>query len=530
MPKRIAYAMRVAAVALCCAIASHLPAPTIAHAADSTTSPDSLLVKTQDGPVQGMVRDGVRQFLGIPYAAPPVGNLRWKAPQPHPAWTATLDATHFGDACAQIFPFGRGGANSEDCLSLNIYAPDPAMSGVPVMVWIHGGSFLQGTGATYDGNALAGKGRMVVVTINYRLGPLGFLALKALDAENPDHVSGDYGVMDQQAALRWVQRNISAFGGDPNKVTAAGESAGAISVCLQLVSPASAGLFQRAILESGPCLRPRPLAEAETHGQDFAAKLGCTADVPACLRSKTIGEVLNALPGDALSGPPIWNPVVDGHLIPKQPAEAFQSGNFNKVSFINGSNHDEGTLFLWFSEPMTADQYASSIQARLGPDAARVRAAYPLSNYASPLPATAAIFGDSVFSCSVRKASQLLSAQVPTYEYEFNDRNAPNIFTPHPPYPMGAYHASEIQYVFQSKPRARWSQPLAGEQLKLSDQMMRYWTSFIASGDPDGTAPKWTPYQASEDKILSLAPGAVSYESDFAKQHHCEIWDSITSH
>jgi len=489
-----------------------------------------LLVKTQDGPVQGMVKDGVRQFLGIPYAAPPVGNLRWKAPQPHPAWTATLDASHFGDECPQILPFGRGRPNSEDCLSLNIYTPNPAMSGLPVMVWIHGGSFLLGTGATYDGSELASKGKLVVVTINYRLGALGFLALKGLDAENPDHVSGDYGLMDQQAALRWVQRNISAFGGDPGKVTAAGESAGAISICLQLVSPAAAGLFQRAILESGPCLRPRPLAEAETHGDEFAAKLGCAADVPACLRSKPIGDVLNALPANALSGPPVWNPVMDGHLVPKQPAEAFKSGNFNKVPVINGSNHDEGTLFVWFAPPMSADQYAPSIRARFGKNADAVLAAYPLSNYASPVLAGAAIFGDAIFSCPVRKASQLLSAQGPAFEYEFNDRNAPNIFTPNPPFPMGAYHGSEIQYVFQTKTRAPWSQPLAGGQLKLSDQMMRYWSSFIASGDPDGTSPPWTPYKASDDKILSLAPGAISYESDFAKQHHCDLWESLTFH
>ena len=228
------------------------------------------------GEIRGKLDGRVRAFLGIPYAAPPIGDLRWLPPQPPAGWSGVLDATKAGNQCAQARIRDQGVAGSEDCLFLNIYAPDTPDKALPVMVWIHGGTFLVGSGSQYDGRELAERGHLILVTINYRLGPFGFLVNRSLDGADPGQLSGNYGLLDQQAALRWVKDNIEAFGGDPGKVTVAGESAGAISIGLQLVSPGAAGLFERAILESGPFLHLPTLAQARTRGDQFAAKLGCS--------------------------------------------------------------------------------------------------------------------------------------------------------------------------------------------------------------------------------------------------------------
>jgi para-nitrobenzyl esterase len=489
-------------------------------------APDSgaPVVKTHAGAVRGNVDGNLRVFLGVPYAAPPVGNLRWRPPAAHANWVDTLDASRAGNSCTQM-SFRRGGPEgSEDCLYLNIYSPVSGGTRLPVMVWIHGGTFIAGTGSSYDGSKLAAKGNLVVVTINYRLGPFGFLASRSLDSAG--HPSGNYGLLDQQAALRWIKVNIAAFGGDPNKVTVAGESAGAISIGLHLVSPAAAGLFERAILESGPFLHTRTLADAETRGDEFAAKLGCdkASNVAACMRSKSAEQVLNAIPSNPLAaGSPIWEPVMDGNLIPSQPAEALAAGRFNKVPVLNGSNRNEGTLFLAFSKPVTAGKFEAEVHERFGNDAARVLAAYPLDNYPSPIQASAAGFGDGVFSCPIVRAGSILSAQVPVYQYEFNDPQAPVKFFRNPPFPLGAYHSSEIQYVFGG---IAANASASAAQQKLSDAMMAYWIGFITSGNPGGS-PRWTRFSASDPRVLSLAPGAIGYESDFAKIHHCELWDSM---
>jgi para-nitrobenzyl esterase len=487
------------------------------------------VVNTPSGPVSGIDKGQVREFFGIPYAAPPVNDLRWKAPQPHPHWTAPLDASKPGSVCAQVGFRGRGIKGSEDCLFLNVYTPNPPGKAMPVMVWIHGGTFLVGSGNSYDGSKLAEKGHIVVVTINYRLGPLGFLAQKDLDAGDPNRTSGNYGILDQQAALRWVKDNIGAFGGDPHNVTVAGESAGGISIGMQLVSPSAAGLFERAIIESGPSLMTTPLKEAETRGDELAAKLECAKqkDVGKCLRSKSTAQVLTAIPASPLGGNGlIWSPVVDGHVIPRQPAEAFATGQFNKVPLINGSNHDEGTLFVAFSEPQTPAQFEQRTRQRAGKAADRILEAYPLKNYPTPTQAAAAIVGDSIFSCGIRKASELIAAQgVPVYEYEFNDPHAPDFSMFQPPFPLGAFHGSEIRYVFQTSMRA--ARQFTPAQQKLSDEMMGYWIGFITSGKPGAASPEWKPYTKSQDDILSLAPDRIGYTPDFAKNHHCDLWDSL---
>ncbi|MHB8381792.1 MAG: carboxylesterase/lipase family protein [Candidatus Binataceae bacterium] len=509
------------AAAVACAAAAFLFAHPLRAATPDSGAP---IVKTRAGEIRGIVDGGVREFLGVPYAAPPVGNLRWQPPAAHASWTGALDASRPGNACTQM-SFRHGGIEgSEDCLYLNIYTPSPARERLPVMVWIHGGTFIVGSGATYDASKLAAKGNLIVVTINYRLGAFGFLASRSLDSAG--HPSGNYGLLDQQAALRWVKDNIAAFGGDQHNVTVAGESAGAISIGLHLVSPAAAGLFARAILESGPFLHTRTLAEEEIQGDKFAAKLGCdkASDVAGCMRSKSTEEVLEAIPASPLdAGKPGWHPVMDGHLIPSQPAEALAAGRFNQVPVLNGSNRNEGTLFLAFGKPITAQQFDAGVHARFGGDATRVLAAYPLANYPSPVLAVAASFGDGIFSCPILKAGELLSARVPVYQYEFNDPNAPVTFFRNAPFPLGAYHSAEIQYVLGSIADNRSASPA---QQKLSDAMMSYWIGFITSGNPGGS-PAWTRLGASDPKVLSLAPGATEYESDFAKIHHCDLWNSI---
>jgi para-nitrobenzyl esterase len=516
-----------------------LVALAITTAAATTTTP-APIVMAPAGPIRGILRNGAREFLGIPYAAPPVGNLRWRAPQPYRRWNTVLDATHLGSSCPQFLPGDNKLSGAEDCLVLNIYTSNPPRHDLPVMVWIHGGAFILGSGADVEGSALAKEHNLIVVAINYRLGALGFLVNPSLDAENPAHISGNYGLLDQQAALKWVKRNIGAFGGDQDKVAIAGESAGGISVCDQLASPVAAGLFRAAIIESGPCLLTMTRTEAEKSGRELVARLGCdkAAGVAACLRSKRAAEVVSAMPGD-VAGPLIWAPVVDGKVIPNQPLRVFHKGTFNKVPVINGSNRDEGTLFVALGPPISAQNYAAAVSSfadavargRAGHDnSAKVMAEYPLSHYESPAQGFSAVLGDAIFSCPIEATGELLSAFVPAYEYEFNDRDAPSTLIAHPPFPLGAYHTSEIQYVFQTPfpADARREPPqFSAAQQELSDHMAGYWASFIASGTPDGATPAWSPDKPGEVKILSLSPGHIGYESEFSAEHHCAFWKSL---
>jgi para-nitrobenzyl esterase len=501
----------------------------------------TVVITTVKGQIRGMRHDGVREFLGIPYAAPPTGNLRWRPPVGHAHWNTTLTATRMAPSCPQFLPGPERISTSEDCLFLNVYSPDPPGTGLPVMLWIHGGAFILGSAANFDGSVLARKYKLIVVTINYRLGALGFLTLPSLEAESPSRVSGNYGLLDQQAALKWVKRNIGAFGGDPGKVTIAGESAGGISVCAQLVSPAAAGLFRGAIIESGPCLHQATMAEGEKTGRELVTKLECdkSSNELACLRAKSAEQVRSAMPG-SLEGPLLWAPVIDGHVFPLQPVEAFRSGTFNQVPVINGSNRDEGTLFIAFGKPLPPQHYDAAVGSFARPrgaspssrkDAeAKVLAEYPLSRYQSPSQGLAAVLGDAIFSCSTERADQLLSAFVPTYEYEFNDRQAPLTLIALPAFPLGAYHASEIQYVFQTYfPAGRRSgaPDFSAAQRELSDHMAAYWSTFIANGHPDSSSPTWSPEKPGDPKILSLAPDGIRYESDFLSAHHCAFWSSI---
>ena len=432
----------------------------------SSASAASPLVATDKGAVRGVVTGDVREFLGIPYAAPPVGDLRWRPPQPHARWFAPRDATHFAFHCAQnASPFGQASV-SEYCLYLNVYAPaDERGDGRgerPVMVWIHGGALVVGESDDYNPVRMVEQGDVVVVTINYRLGLLGYMAHPALSAESPEQISGNYGLMDQQFALEWVRRNIGRFGGDPDRVTVFGESAGGLSTLANVASPRAAGLFQRAIVESGAyALRLPSLATAEGQGAAVATSLGCST--AACLRSLTVAQLLSKTGSGIL-------PNVDGKMLPQTLAAAFASGQFNHLPIMQGSNHDEFTLFVALNfdlvrGPVTAATYPFAVGAIVGSTLApAVLAEYPLANYASPDEAIAALGTDVTFACGALSSDRSLSKYVRTFAYEFNDENAAENFLPPISIPYGASHASEIQYLF-TLPQ---SVPFTPAQQKLS--------------------------------------------------------------
>jgi para-nitrobenzyl esterase len=496
-----------------------------------SVEPAPLEVEVESGRVRGIATGGARAFLGIPYAAPPVGDLRWRPPASAAAWDGTLDASQWGAGCPQDeSPMTEAPSLSEDCLTLNVWAP-PAGTGHPVIAFVHGGGFQTGASASsYTvGTHLAVAGGVVVVSMNYRLGTLGFLAHPALTAEDPAHpASGGYGIEDQRAALAWVQRNVAAFGGDPGNVTLMGQSAGGISVCLHLVSPASEGLFHRAILESGPCLADLPtLAEAEAQGEALAVAVGCDseADVLACLRGKPVAELRAALTlkqGFFFGEGAIWEPVVDGTGLPGQPAARLASGDFHHVPVLAGSNGDEGSLlrFLAFPGGVDAAEYEAFVEKVFGALADQALARYPAASFASPTAALDALLGEFVFVCPVRRTLRSLAAAgVPVHAYRF--LHAPG-FLPLPGF--AAYHTAELAFVFRALPE--W-QSFTAEQEALSLSMSARWASFATVGNPadPGSAVAWPAYDGSDDRHLVLdldVTTATGYVADA-----CDFWDAF---
>ncbi len=509
---------------------------------------------TEEGPVRGVATDTTVVFRGIPYAAPPVGDLRWRPPQRVARHRGVLDATQFANHCPQVAGAGVFGqaSTTEDCLFLNVFAPNPAHGrghdrdrddrdgdddggrfGLrPVMVWIHGGALVTGESNDYDATRLVEQGDVVVVTINYRLGELGFLAHPALTAESPDHASGNYGLLDQQEALRWVRRNIVFFGGDPGRVTIFGESAGGLSVHSQLASPGSAGLFQRAIVESGAYQLTQPsLTAAEAVGTAFAVAAGCTDQTAACLRGLSVAQILAAQPGGVGGA----SPTIDHKFLTQSVGAAFASGQFNQVPILEGANHDEWRLFVGITElqtgaPLSAATYPAAIQATLGVPAAVVPvfvAQYPLASFTSPSLALSALGTDGIFDCNARFVEQNVSQFVPTFAYEFSDPDAPQRFLPPVSFPYAAAHASEIQYVFDL-PITVPAPGLDADQQKLAATMVSYWTTFARTGQPNSRGvPAFPAYQAASDVMQSLVPPQAAPETGFAAAHHCAFWDSL---
>jgi para-nitrobenzyl esterase len=495
------------------------------QAAASASAP---IAGTVNGAVRGLANGTVDEFLGIPYAAPPVGPLRWQPPQPAARWPGVRDATKFAPHCPQpASPFGQA-STSEDCLFLNVFTPSHQSAGshFPVMVWIHGGALVTGESDDYDPTALVEDG-VTVVTVNYRLGALGFLAHPALaDAHGQ---SGDYGLMDQQAALRWVQRNIASFGGDPHNVTIFGESAGGLSTLSQVASPLAKGLFEHAIVESGSYnLTQASLATAEAAGEAFAAKAGCASQTAACLRSLPVSTILAS---EDTAG---YTPNINSEVLPESLGTAFTTGDFNRVPIINGTNHDEWRLFVALSElegnPVTAANYQSMIASTLDVPAAVaavIAAKYPLTAYPSPSVALGAVGTDAIFACPALTIDQSVSRFVPTFAYEFNDENAPENFLPPVSFPYGAPHASEIQYLM-GLPTAAFPGSLSAQQQQLASIMKGYWTNFAKRGVPSSfSVPFWPQFNDLTQRMQSLAPPVPQTEANFATTHNCAFWTAL---
>lgn len=502
------------------------------------------LVPTTNGPVQGLDVGPSCSFLGIPYAAPPTAALRWKPPVAPAAWTAPVAVT--GTPAPATCPNVNAGppAGNENCLTLNVWVRNPQpLTPAPVMIWLHTGGFVAASASFVNHNArrFAEETGVIVVAPNYRLGPLGFLVHSALALENPAHAaSGNYGLMDQRFAMRWVQNNIASFGGDPNNVTIAGTSAGGDSVGLHLVSPASAGLFHRAIVQSGtPTIRWPTHAEAATQGDAFATALGCTtpAAVLSCLRGKTFQQVLQAIPlgSQAVLEPAVtrafWLPVVDGIELPEQPRYLFERGQFHQVPLIVGSTRDESAgpfLTRSFGTGVTLAQYLSWLGTEFGPLAASVGAQYPSASFPLPADALAQVVGDGQFVCEGRRLARSFSAlRVPAYVYSYEyviDDVAPD----------RAIHGVESNILFGNAfaPQQFPVHALTTEDLALHSQMAGYWSRFAATGNPnvdDDTAVHWQvfrePVGNGRGASRHLVLDRVIRSDKRIRESACDFWE-----
>jgi para-nitrobenzyl esterase len=494
-------------------------------AATGTSSADPVAL-TDRGAVRGVAHDGYKTFEGIPYAAPPVGVLRWKAPQRAAAWTGVRDASEPGSKCVQL-----DGSGSEDCLFLNVTAPTKPARPRPVMVWVHGGAFTMGAGSDYDAAKLATRGDVVVVTVNYRLGVFGFFGHPALKGE------GDFGLQDQQAALRWVKHNAAFFGGDPGNVTLFGESAGAMSTCSQLAAPAARGLFDKAITESGSCRTLFPAngiapgvpaydpwwstATVEANGVNAANELGCATDVLACLRQKPTNELATAGLMNTFSF------VAYGtKTLPVKPSAALESGKFNRVPVIQGTNKDEMRLYVGYAlaggHQYTPAEYTRLLKDSFGANADRVAQVYPASKYGTVALAWATALTDAGWSCQALNADRTLAKHVPVYAYDFADRSAPNStgLPDNPAFPFGAHHGSELSYLFHMA-------DLNAEQTKLSDQMVDYWTQFAHTASPNHPGgvkwPRVTPHGAQAQELGQHAVRTIN----LSDVHNCGFWATV---
>jgi para-nitrobenzyl esterase len=470
----------------------------------------SCVVPTTNGQVRGLDLGASCAFLGVPFAAPPVGNLRWKPPQGAASWApATLDAVTLPAPCPNVNPPGGSTvAGNEDCLKLNVWAPNPAASQpVPVIVWVHTGAFMAASANLPDSNGrkLAERTGAIVVAASYRVGPFGFMGHPALTAEDPGYASsGNYGFLDQRAALEWVRANISAFGGDPDNVTIAGQSAGGHSVSLHLVSPASAGLFHRAIVMSGFASTRWPtLVDAEALGTRLASTLGCTASDPAvvlsCLRSKSRSEVLLAFPNgqqEYAETPRVaWAPVVDGLDIPDQPWSLFEHGAFARVAIMLGTTRDEGWIYVDRSFPggLTEQAYEAAVETEFGPaDAPAILSMYPAAAYPTPKLALSRLAGDVEAVCQARRVARAVERTgTAVYVYSFErevDAVVPDL----------VIHGLDRNFVFGNNYGAPSNYVLNGDDLALFAAISSYWMRFATTGNPnvdEQPEPQWSRYR-----------------------------------
>ncbi len=498
------------------------------------------VVATREGLVEGTTTGAITRYFAIPYAAPPVGALRWRAPQMPVPRNEPLRGVSRGPACPQR-PVSEGifggdlGVISEDCLQLNVWTPPPGGAPKPVMVWIHGGGLTQGSAVETapnggrlkaDGERLADDG-VVLVSINYRLGPLGYLAMRQFAGEAPDHpTAGNYGVLDQIAALRWVQQNVAAFGGDPNRVTVFGESAGGLSTCALLASPLARGLFHRAIMQSGGCPNALPaldatvgtLLSAYAQGDRVIGLAGCAGNVDrkACMRGlpwQTLIDATQPTVGFGREGED-FGFVNDQHALPEAPGAALAGGRSATVPLIVGVNEDEMTTLLAPTQrPQTAAQYEALVRAQFPTVAGLVLAQYPAANYASPTLAYADLTDDLTFACPAGAFSRKhANPGNPTWRYVYTHvfDNATRIY--------GAFHGADIAFVFGP------SDTFTAAERALSERIQRYWTRFAAGGNPNGGSDAaWPQRTTTNDVAIELATSDKPLIFDYRKSY-CDFW------
>lgn len=501
-----------------------------------------LMAKTISAPAgifEGISTENTEQYRGIPYAKAPIGELRWKAPQPK-EYMDHFSATTFGNKCAQpvsLFTTDKEHiVGNEDCLYLNVYVPQTDKKDLPVMVWIHGGGHITGFGDQFDTSALTANQNVITVTFNYRLGPLGYLSNAKFD-----DASGNFGLLDQQLAMKWVKENIHSFGGDEDNITLFGESAGGMSTGAHILTPSSKPYFNKAIIQSGPFFNRVALSDRSTtdnHGELYAKRVGCDEfageEFTACMQDVPVAKAVMTSGVEHSTSVTEWGPVYQTAIIPQNPRQAFASGEFNQVPVINGSNLNEGNLFAHYMllggllssfdalEKMLGMQYGQE-------KANQIVAAYDIAKYKTAGLMYADIMTDSMFACPSYFASTNLARFADVYTYEFTDTNAPIIHKPHPDLAtFGAYHASDIVYVLQTDFDLAKPGMLNENQSALSDEIQTYWANFAKNGTPNRTNTyQWKKADDGKLNVLNLNPNGLSYVFDFAKHHHCDVWEPI---
>lgn len=509
--------------------------------ADTGAGADPTLVAVESGLLRGREEDGAHAFLGVPFAAPPVGELRLAAPRPLEPWEGERSAEEHPPACAQ---YNWGGVDPsyqgvEDCLYLNVWTPaDRAPDArLPVLFFIHGGGNMGGsasepiahyaetypgdTTVMYEGARLAARGEAVVVVTNYRLGPLGFLAHTLLGIEE----SGNFGILDQVAALAWVQRNIEAFGGDPTRVLLFGQSGGAYDTCMHMTSPRSEGLFSRAMMMSGICYA-HPLALMETYTRDFLEEVGCAgrSDVLACLREQEDPRPLVT----AMSAGPIGlgqfriHPYVDGSLIPEQPFTALEEGRHADVPFVIGTTSEE---YAHRYEGVTDATLPTALQGVIGcapgtPQYQRVLELYPRASYPTARALVVDVVSDRNLTCTSRRIARVMTEQsAPVYRYQFRRALSTDLRRGD-----GAYHASDLFFLFQHMEGGPFD--ANDEDRIVQEHMLGYWTRFAESGDPSGAgATAWPEYDPDVERFLAI--DVTTREEARLDQAQCDFWDTL---
>lgn len=476
-------------------------------------SDEAGVVITKAGPVRGVVGPAGTAYRGIPFAKPPVGDLRWQPPEKLDCSRVEIDASAFGNTCVQRGPDGAM-QGFEDCLTLNVWTPPGATSlaNLPVMVFIHGGGNMNGSASAavsgvqlYDGQTLAERGGVVVVTLQYRLNIFGYLMHPELALESAHGVSGNYALLDQLAGLAWVQDNIAVFGGDPHRVLLFGESGGATDVCALVASPLGAGLFSSAMIQSGSCAG-RERGQVEQWGRDFLGNTSCAGSAAplACLRSLPPDEITAAVPGGGGGAGVVVapaGPTIDGYVVPEHPSAAFAAGHHNKVPVVVGVNAEETASQLFGIPSMTETEYQTRVRMQFGATRGdQVLARYPAASFASPRWAYVAVTTDLQFVCPARQYARALMAgqTAPVYRYLYSNRLSG------PSAALGAAHGLELFYVFQAMSRIPGYAPSAND-LALEQAMLAYWTRLASMGDPNGAdTPTWPAYDA-QDPYLELA-------------------------